>query len=282
MDARQSLRDAGAREEDLDSLIAYLENQFTEVPEEAREDDEAYLSKWELLVREQEVLGAAESINRYVAGAHRIEFLEPERVSFEIYPSVAGRIPIILSENTADFEALVIALAYRGEPRSDIHKIGAMFLFGKTTRFIILSDKPYSNVPASEMDLREEEWRKKSYMIRREHECAHYYTKRYYGSSRNNLHDELIADFMGYSAAFGTFKASWFTRALGLTGGNTAEGRFQVYTSNLSESGTAFLKMLTFRLAETVEKWSGTEEVKSMPPAERIKRLSEKSLLTYL
>jgi len=83
-------------------------------------------------------------------------------------------------------------------------------------RFILLSDGPYSAVPAGDLGLDEGEWRRLSLVIRRDHECAHYLTRRLFGSMRNNLLDELMADYAGLVGATGHFDAGWFLRFLGL------------------------------------------------------------------
>src|SRR3954471_15562664 len=57
-------------------------------------------------------------------------------------------------------------------PRKDIYQ----------DRFIILSDGPYSGICADEMGLSDEEWQRLSLTIRLEHECAHYFTRRCFGS----------------------------------------------------------------------------------------------------
>ena len=80
-------------------------------------------------------------------------------------------------------------------------------------RLLILSDGPYSNVKAGEMGLTEQEWRRTSTTIRLEHECTHYFTLRVFGSMRNNLLDELIADYAGITAVDPT---DWFLRFMGL------------------------------------------------------------------
>jgi hypothetical protein len=71
-------------------------------------------------------------------------------------------------------------------------------------------------VAASGIGLDKQEWEKLSLVIRREHECAHYYSRRVFSSMRNNLLDELIADYFGISAAAGSFRSQWLLRFLGL------------------------------------------------------------------
>ena len=77
----------------------------------------------------------------------------------------------------------------------------------------------------------EEEWRHKSLIIRQEHECTHYFIRRMFSSMRNNIIDELIADYAGIVAAYGQFRADWFLRFLGLENSPVygKEGRLQNY-----------------------------------------------------
>ena len=83
----------------------------------------------------------------------------------KMYDSFAGKIPIIYVRNTSDFEQLVTNIAYKGVRPDGLETTGASFLHGKTTRFIILSSKPYSNVPASELGLDDAEWAEKSMLL---------------------------------------------------------------------------------------------------------------------
>jgi len=123
-------------------------------------------------------------------------------------------------------------------------------------RFIILSTGPYSAVPAEALGLGEEEWRRKSLAIRLEHECAHYFTRRVFGSMRNSLHDELIADYQGIRAAEGRYRADWFLRFMGLEDGAFREGgRLQNYrgTPPLSDGAFAVLQALVRSAAASLE-----------------------------
>jgi hypothetical protein len=48
------------------------------------------------------------------------------------------------------------------------------------------------------------------------HEATHYFTRRAFGSMRNNLLDELVADYIGLVAATGRYDADVFLRFMGL------------------------------------------------------------------
>ncbi|MEM7482089.1 MAG: hypothetical protein AAF481_13015 [Acidobacteriota bacterium] len=124
-------------------------------------------------------------------------------------------------------------------------------------RFMILSDGPYSAVSAEELGLEEAEWRRKSFVIRRDHEAAHYFTRRVFGSMRNHLLDELIADYAGIVAAEGRFRADWFLRFVGLDprGHLLPEGRIAIYRGDppLSDGAFAALGRMMVRVADHVQ-----------------------------
>jgi hypothetical protein len=122
-------------------------------------------------------------------------------------------------------------------------------------RFIILSDGPYSGVPAEAMGKSEAEWRAQSLVIRREHECAHYFTRRVFGSMRNHVVDELIADYMGIVAVEKRFRADWFLRFMGIEspGRTRADGRIHIYRGGLSDGAFEVLQRLLRTAAQTLE-----------------------------
>jgi hypothetical protein len=121
-------------------------------------------------------------------------------------------------------------------------------------RFILLSDGGYSGVSAQSIGLDEAVWRDHSLTIRREHECAHYFTKRVFSSMRNLLLDEIIADFMGIRAAAKQYRPEWFLRFMGLENfpAYREGGRLQNYlgTPPLSSDAFRILCDLVHRAAE--------------------------------
>jgi hypothetical protein len=110
-------------------------------------------------------------------------------------------------------------------------------------RFIILSAGPYSATPADDVGMPPDAWAAASHTIRLEHECAHYFTRRVFGSMRNSLLDELIADHAGIVAAAGRFRADWLLRFLGVDDprGFRAGGRLQNYRGSPALSDGAFV-----------------------------------------
>lgn len=205
----------------------------------------------------------------------------PAALELELYPSAAGRVPILTVRDRATFVVVLQALVGRNEPVPIGDSQGAAMVAGYVNwrridalreaweqaepdsregdtwreafaairadksqyqdRMIILSDGPYSAVPAVDLNVPEDRWRRLSAIIRRDHECAHYLTQRLFGGMRNHLLDELVADYAGLVAALGRFEPSWFLRFLGLGDGLPPEGaRAWLYRGKPPLSDAAF------------------------------------------
>ncbi|AET69220.1 hypothetical protein Desor_3757 [Desulfosporosinus orientis DSM 765] len=248
---------------------------------------------------------------------------KPELLELIIHPSSAGKIPLIITRHRNDFVSLVRALTMKNEPKPIPDSMGAQMISGYNNwgrikdyrrmwgskegkwsegdwqqefqrlipqkelyqdRFIILSNGFYSAVQASELRLSPEEWREASLVIRREHECTHYFTRRVFSSMRNNLLDELIADYMGITGAMGTYRASWFLRFIGLEEFplHKAGGRINLYrgTPPLSDGAFEILKILVKASAETLESFHMRFQEKINRPGGRVKMLLALAQLT--
>jgi hypothetical protein len=208
---------------------------------------------------------------------------DPERIEIVLHASPAGRIPLLIVRGRPELTALIQALTKKNEPVPVPPSQGALMVSGYNNwgrirellrqgedfaritphrelyqdRFILLSDGPYSAVPAAELGLGEAAWREMSLIIRREHECTHYFTRRLFGSMRNNLLDELIADHAGITAALGRFRADWCLRFL--------SARLEIYRGKppLSDGAFRILPALLKAAAENLERF----ETDLDPPA---------------
>ena len=261
------IRKAGLSAEEREAFEAYTANRFTgaAAPEA---DGTDFLAPWRSIVIFAGQVGGAEAFNRKVCAKRPVAFRRPETVSIEIYDSFAGEIPVISVPDAADYEDTVTNLVYKGVRPENLSVTGASFLSAKTTRFMILSGKPYSNVPAEELGLEEEQWGEQSLRLRRAHECCHFYTRQRYGLALNLLHDELMADFTGLMDAFGFYRAEWFLRFMGVIPG--AGNRLTFYTKDLTERVRAAVGMTAAACAASLEAWSGTEVFRKMSVPERI------------
>jgi len=179
----------------------------------------------------------------------------PPGISLTIRDTIAGRIPIIVVENRADFETLVQAFTDRNEPNPVPASMGACIVTGLNNwarvharkrvwqeenpmapdsdwsaefrkmipekhlyqdRFIILSSGFYSGVSAEAAGIPADEWKELSIAVRREHESVHYFTHRILGAMRNNLLDETIADYAALVSVFGHYRPDLARHFFGL------------------------------------------------------------------
>lgn len=270
------VRENALNEEETGIFKAFCANRF-ENAAEIENADVSFLKAWERIIDYADSFGPDQAIDSMICPSRPVAFASPETLEIRMYDAAAGRIPIIYVRDTADFEALVTNVAFRGVRPEHLSQTGAFFLSNKTTRFIILSAKPYSNVPAAELGLPDEaEWEEKSLILRRGHECTHYFTKQTYGISNNILHDEIMADFMGMYEAFGYYKAEWFLRFMGVIPGSG--GRMIYYTKDLPDNVRKAVSGLAALIADTLEEWSRTEDFRAMTAAERVKTLCRAGL----
>jgi hypothetical protein len=176
-----------------------------------------------------------------------------EELKIRLHKSIAGTVPIVKVPDNQDFTQIVQCLLHKNNPTPVPLSMGALLVnginnwdrlhtlksnwvdknpignwseeFSKNVlpnsslfkdKIIILSTKPYSNVSAYSLGLDEDVWKSYSYSIRLEHECTHLYTLKKYGSATNNLHDELIADYIGISKTIGSYNKEWMLAFMGL------------------------------------------------------------------
>jgi hypothetical protein len=219
---------------------------------------------------------------------------DPDGIALAVHPTAAGRIPILSATDRRDFVSLVQAFTGRNEPVSVPSSVGACMVAGLNNwdriatyraawerdhgdeaagggwadefhrltgrkqdyqdRFIILSRGTYSGVPAADLGLNDIDWLDRSFVIRREHECAHYFVYRLTGSVPHRVLDELVADFVGIVLAFGSYRPELALRCLGLEHAPVyrAGGRLEYYrgTPPLSDAAFAVLARLCAQAIE--------------------------------
>lgn len=246
------------------------------------------------------------------AAAAGFSLEQPDALKLIIHQTPAGKIPLLYTESRQDFICLVQSLSRKNEPVPIPDSMGAQIVSGYNNwgrireyrsqwekvnpgssweeefrrliprkelyqdTFIILSNNEYSGIPASQLGLEPSEWRRLSLIIRREHECAHYLTRRLFGSMRNNMFDELIADYAGIVEAFGRYRADISLRFIGLENFPQSRpgGRIENYRGNppLSDGAFDLLKRLVVKAAHNLESFE----------AERLKIQSDHSCLRMI
>jgi hypothetical protein len=253
--------------------------------------------------------GSFEAADAYAANAVALE--RPEQLELTIHPTIAGHVPLLVVGHRADFVKLVQAFSERNEPKPVLDSMGACIVKGLNNwsriharrdawkremgaagtddgwaeefqklipqkelyqdRFIILSRGPYSAIAAREVGLDEREWLDRSLAIRREHELTHYFTYRAFNSIRNNVFDELIADFVGLVRAFGAYRSDFALRFLGLEAYPAFRpgGRLEVYRGKppLSEDAWAVARTLAVQSAHNLQAFADAnpKHLESLP-----------------
>lgn len=173
-------------------------------------------------------------------------------VKFQINECITGKIPVITISNQDDFVKIIQSLLHKNNPVEIPVSMGAALINGINNwerinvlknnwlskdplgnwnqefsniipnkslykdKLIILSTKPYSNVSAKQLGLTEDVWISHSISIRKEHEFTHLYTLKRYGLASNNLHDELIADYIGIIKTIRYYDKTWMLNFMGL------------------------------------------------------------------
>jgi hypothetical protein len=220
------------------------------------------------------------------------EYEDPDAITLHMYTHDAGSLPVVETSNYNDFEHLNRALASKCEPVHIADGIHAAFIAGlpnpgrmlqlqveasqrgepwgsamqrllnedKTNfydKIVLMHTSPYGNVPARNVGLSELDWIEKSSLLRIEHEMTHYATNRMLGSFRLNIHDELLADFMGFTSSLGFFSTDLFFLAMGIDGdcipGNC---RFRNYCQALDEDEIQEILLISRGSAFNLEKIS--------------------------
>lgn len=228
-----------------------------------------------------------------------MQLTRPDLLQLIIHPTIAGHVPLLIVGDRGDFVRLVQAFSERNEPKPVLDSMGACIVKGLNNwsrihmrraewerehgpdgwaeefqrlvpqkelyqdGFIILSTGPYSAIPARDVGMDEREWLDRSIAIRREHEITHYFTLRALKTIRNNVFDELIADFVGLVRAFGRYRADYALRFLGLEAYPAFRpgGRLEVYRGKppLSDDAWAVARTLAVQSARNLEAFAASE-----------------------
>ncbi|QNS41679.1 hypothetical protein H0S70_01410 [Chryseobacterium manosquense] len=217
---------------------------------------------------------------------------DKDNIQLYLYKSFAGNIPIIVIPDECDFVKITQALLHRNSPKEIPMSMGACLINGinnwKKIKFlknkwqnksisshtwsqefkqyilpnpslykdklILLSEKKYSGVESIAVDLAAKDWLDISFKIRLEHECTHLFTLNHFGIASNNLHDELIADYVGITKAIGSFNKEWMLLFLGLEQfPNYRKGaRLENYIENLNFEDFSNLKNIIKNAVENI------------------------------
>lgn len=239
-------------------------------------------------------------------------FTVPDAVSWQVVDHAAGGLPVIALEHRADFERAFRALGARCEPVAVGSNVHALYVSGLPNpvrlrevreafvtagggpaewpermararaadatafhdRLVLLHPAPYAGIPAAAVGLDDAAWIEASTRLRVEHEFTHHATHRLLGSYRLHVHDEVLADLMGFTRALGRFEAQLFLHGLGIDGDRIRpDARLHAYVADLDPAELPRLVALLRRVAGVVE--SLAPEFVGVSEEERLRRMMD-------
>ena len=163
----------------------------------------------------------------------------------------AGEVNVLYLPDRAIFEYFIKVLAYRNEPVEIPLSMGASLISGinswrkiyahkeeylqsgkddwdeEFARFIsvkenykdtvlIVSKGYYSALKPEYINMNSDEWLEKSKTIRIYHEISHYISRKLFIENKEVLRDEIVADAIGFIAAFGYYDSLLARKVLGI------------------------------------------------------------------
>ena len=129
---------------------------------------------------------------------------------------------------------------------------------------VLLSRGPYSHVDATAVGETEAAWLEHSDTIRRYHELTHVICRRLYPGDVAPVRDELVADAVGLTAAYGCFDPETEKLFLGIRDGRYVGGRLGNYT-DAPESLTEAVCDALERVRATIDNQTETEPFQLIP-----------------
>lgn len=233
-----------------------------------------------------------------------LKFADPSGIRLVIHHTMAGRVPLLIAETREDFELLVQAFTERNEPVTVPRSMGACIVRGLNNwdrirsyrrswqmlnpgapdeswkeefrkliphkelyqdGFIILSSGDYSGVSAEVAGVPESHWRPLSLRLRLEHESTHYFTFRVLGAMRNNVLDELVADYVALIRVFNRYDTRLARNFFGLEDFPSYRqgGRLENYRGSLSDAAFDVVKRLVNDAIERVGEFEASIDSES-------------------
>ncbi|MBE6101164.1 MAG: hypothetical protein E7200_03540 [Selenomonas ruminantium] len=221
------------------SAAEYLQHAY-EIPQELPQlplPDEPFVTQWQEAVGKDVLDFMAEDFSLPVAD---FSWEQEDSLRISFVRTLGGRLPVIATESHEDFRGMEALLNGRAEKANLPLTVNAFTIKAKAENIfkhcvLLLNRAPYSNIPARELGLEQEEWLERSHRLRTAHECGHYETLRLFGGMKNNALDEILADALGQIAAFGDFDADRQRLFFGLKkGGDTCTGRLTFYCQKVA------------------------------------------------
>jgi len=144
---------------------------------------------------------------------------------------------------------------------------------------VVISEGPYSNVPADKTPYDEAEWLRISREIRLHHECAHVVCRRTLPDDVLPVWDEATADVTGLLCATGRYDASLAACFLGIAPEGYLEGRLEEYLDEDQKARTDEIATEVYGSLKRIEEL--TQDVNPIDPFDFLLTLKKEPLINY-
>lgn len=144
---------------------------------------------------------------------------------------------------------------------------------------IVISEGPYSNVPACDTPFDDAEWIGVSREIRLNHECAHVVCRRTMPDDILPVWDEVTADVTGLLFATRSYDATLAARFLGITPNGYAGGRLTEYLDDAQKQSVDQIASEIYATLERIE--ARVDELAVEAPYDFLLELKRHPLLTF-
>ena len=197
-------------------------------------------------------------------------FRMSEEDRYETVETPVGTVPVVTLHERRDFEVFLWIMVNKGVPYDVPASQGSAILDGviswqktgnkekewRKNVLIVLSDGPYSNVPASAFGLDDREWRRRSGIIRKMHECTHFICRKRFPGRNDAVWDEIVADAAGLIAAFGKYDPEMAAAFLGVSSDGYTGGRLEIYVQPQEDMDSAARKVWNILMG--IQTWYDT------------------------
>ena len=200
------------------------------------------------------------------SAASLAHFVTSDEDELRAVETPAGPVEVVFLRERADFETFLQVIGHKAQPVPIARTVGAITYrgladWGKVAaaheayvatggedwasefrrlagvpgafraELVVISEGPYSNVPAAQTPYDEQEWVRISREVRLHHECAHVVCRRTMPEDVLPVWDEVTADVVGLVCATGGYNAALAARFLGVAEDGFAGGRLSEYLS---------------------------------------------------
>ena len=207
----------------------------------------------------------------------------------------AGPVEVLFLKKRADFETFLQIIGHKSQPDPIARTVGAITYRGLAdwkavadtreryvagggedwgsefarlakvpgafrAEIIVISEGPYSNVPAEDTPYGEDEWLPISREIRLYHECAHVVCRRTMPDDILPVWDEITADVTGLLFATGRYDTQLAACFLGVGGSGFTGGRLSEYLDDEQKVRIDEIAVEVFEALRSIEAQCSTSD----------------------